>query len=56
MCMKKKNYETPWVEIEWFTLSDVVRTSGGQDQYDDEDDDDNPGGGGSGQNSYESEF
>lgn len=45
MRQKKKNYETPWAEIEWFTVADVIRTSGSQDDYDEEDDD-NPWGNG----------
>lgn len=48
MRQKKKNYETPWAEIEWFTVADVIRTSGSQDDYDEEDD--NPWGGNGGKN------
>lgn len=39
MRLKKKNYETPWAEVELFTVDDVIRTSGSQDDYDEEDDD-----------------
>jgi hypothetical protein len=51
MRKQKKNYNTPWAEIEWFTIADVIRTSGSQDDYDEEDDD-NPWGG-NGNNSYD---
>ena len=50
MKMIKKYYEAPFAEIEWLTMKDVIRTSGGQDQYDDEDDEDGDGNGTNGTN------
>ena len=49
MRKEKKYYNTPWAEIDAFEDSDVIRTSGSQDDYDEEDE--NPwGNGGNGNN------
>ncbi|MBQ9228208.1 MAG: hypothetical protein IJ168_05180 [Eubacterium sp.] len=40
MRLSKKKYDTPWAEVELFTMTDIIRTSGSQDDYDEEDDDD----------------
>lgn len=41
---EKKEYYQPYAKIERFTIADVIRTSGSQDDYDEEDD--NPWGNG----------
>lgn len=51
---EKKEYYQPYAKIDRFTIADVIRTSGSQDDYDEEDD--NPWGNGNGTNSATYEF
>ena len=55
----KKKYCSPYAEIELFSIHDVIRTSGSQDDHDEEDpwDDDNDGNAGARAfNTWDGEF
>ena len=49
----KKKYCSPCAEIELFSIHDVIRTSGSQDDHDEEDDEDPWGTGGSGARAFQ---